>query len=127
MQIAVCRLPDTPIRGYFERNGINKSPGCYAVFSNEGECLYVGRATYLMSRIAAHYLDALDGNGTRWRLTGRSEWYENRDFAPDNSMLCVFFTIHFKELEKFLIKQLKPSHNKHRYESTIREGVPTDT
>lgn len=80
--------------------------GCYAVFSHDGRCLYVGRSINLKTRMLSHYI-----NGG-WRLSGRVERYLTERNAPDGAMFCFWICETLNELERRLIQELKPEENR---------------
>jgi hypothetical protein len=90
---------------------VQNVPGCYAVIDVNGGCLYVGSSLRLRTRLLSHYIDQRDGNGRRWRLSGVSEWYVRRDFAPEGCRLKIWETQRYKDKELELVREMAPTHN----------------
>lgn len=119
--VIVCDLFPDWKRSELLEFGIYDFPGCYAAFSISGECLYVGRSKYILTRVMSHFIDQKDGNGRRWRLSGTSEWYFERPFAPEKCVLVVWKNHDFVSFEKFLVRELNPSANSHFRKSITSE------
>lgn len=99
-------------RATLRESGVCNAGGCYGVFSDVGKCLYVGRSMRVLERVMDHFIDQRDGNGRQWRLSGCSEYFWKREFAPPRCVLHVWYSDEQFSLEQDLIKSLKPSHNK---------------
>lgn len=104
--------------------GIGDRPGCYAVFDEGGQCLYVGGSKRLLTRICAHWIDQRDGEGRRWRLAGTVEWYFAKPSVGHGTKFKVWETVEYKALEKALIAELKPSYNREIRRPQSIKGSP---
>lgn len=110
----------------FRGAGVQNRPGCYAIFNSE--CLYVGRAQRLVTRIMCHWIDQRDGNGRQWRLAGVVEWYNHRPFAPAGSSLQLWYSDDEHRLERGLIESLSPVHNAVKYRTALaQDRIATTT
>lgn len=98
-------------RRFLLQNGIDESSGCYAAFAPDGQCLYVGRARRLLSRIMQHFVNQRDGKGVAWRVGGQVEWYCTKPAAPAGSGVKIWKSEEIEDLENRLIRNLKPVGN----------------
>lgn len=109
----------TPKRQKFD-SFIDGRSGCYAVYSPRWECLYVGRAKNLLSRIESHFVKV--GGRKRWCLSGVSSIAE--PFAPHLSMLKVWVHDDPHGTERRLMRILKPRFNKAKATPQIQPILP---
>lgn len=93
----------------------SKRPGCYALFTDGGDLLYIGKASQnasIGSRLAAHFRNKT------------LEWVKGARWVQ---MIEVTQPFEAPSLEEYLIGELQPQFNRHgrRRDAGLAPAIPT--